>query len=432
MRVEMLIIGIAAFGTLALSPVPALAQWSDLGLSGREVWRLQLCHGMLYACTNDGLYRKASDTVDSSWVLLGFGGQRVYDLLAVSPETLIVAREVTGTGADTVSLLRSTDGGTNWNPFQNGLGADGSTSRRVLALLEPPGAPGTVLAGTRQGMNKSTDGGLTWVKVSSGGRFYFLAAGISTLWGGGEGSAFLPFARRSTNGGANWTTVFNGESDGRAIGMVFDPTDPDVAFLALDSEFPQRTADNGNTWVPVPLPPGVRAILASRAFPPLRLYAQGDAPPGGATIFRSDDGAASWSPVSFPAAGSSIELTILVRSGPAADTLFLGMASGVLRYVDVELVGVDRPVWHSKIELLVHPNPSPAATVFTFVLPRPTHVSLQVLDPTGREVATLLSADHDAGPHRFTWIHPGLPSGVYFCQLRAGDAVASRKVLTVR
>ncbi len=417
---------------MTLSSVLAQAQWDDLGLSSREVTQLRSNDGLLYGCTNNGLHRKASDTTDSSWVLLGFAGQRVHDVLAMSPETLIVAREITGTGADTVALLRSTDGGANWSPFQNGLGAGGfAADRKVTALLEPPGAPGTVLAATQNGIVKSIDSGMTWKKVAVGGRFFFLAAGVSTLWGGGEGASFGPIARRSTDGGESWQSTFSGPDD-RAVAMAFDPSDPNVAFLGLYGGL-HRTSNNGISWTTVPLPLGVASsALGNRHFPPLRLYANGYAPPGGATVFKSDDGGASWTPASFPAAGSSSERTILVRSGPASDTLFLGMGSGVLRYVEVEFVGAGAPERESRLELHAHPNPFRAGTTIVFRLPGASRVSLRMVDSAGREVAVLLEGDLQAGLHYLPWKPRGLPNGAYFCRLRAGREVATRKLLFVR
>jgi hypothetical protein len=123
---------------------------------------------------------------------------------------------------------------------------------------------------------------------------------------------------------------------------------------------------------------------------------------------------------------------MLVRSGPAADTLFLGMGSGVLRYVELEVVGVDPPVRHSELALHAHPNPFAAATTLTFTLPRAMRVSLRVLDTGGRVVATLLAGDYDAGPHRLTWSPRQLPSGIYFCRLDADGTLATSKVLIVR
>jgi hypothetical protein len=421
---------------LTLSPVDTYAQWSALGLSGRHVRQLRSSHGRLYACTYVGLHRKASDTADSAWVLLGFAGQWVRDVLAVSAETLIVAREITGTGADTVALWRSTDGGASWNPFQNGLGADGSEwDRKVVALLAPPGAPGTVLAASWYGVRKSTDGGMTWKKVAFGGRYYFLTSGISTLWAGGESMVFTAFVRRSTDGGESWQFKFGTGNDAVASAMAFDPVDPNLGFLVVSGQLYQTT-NNGDTWTPIPYsPPGPLgySALATRAFAPLRLYATGSGfpNPAGATFFKTDNAGASWTPVSFAASGSNGVPALLVRSGPAADTLFLGTGSGVLRYVELQVVGVDPPVRESRLELRAHPNPFRAGTTLTFDLPRASQVSLRVLDTSGREVATLLAGEQAAGRHRLFWSARGLPSGAYFCELRAGGSVATRKIFVV-
>ena len=416
-----------------LWPQIVRAQWSDLGLSGREVTQLRSSHGFLYACTSDGLYRKTSDTADSSWVMLGFGAQRVYDVLAMSPETLLVARQITSTGADTVGLWRTTDGGATWNAFQNGLGAGGTADRMVRALLEPPAAAGAVLAATEGGIARSADGGSTWTEVYPSGRYFFLAAGISTLWAGGEGAAFGPIIRRSKDGGQTWLGSFLGGNINRAGSMAFDPSNADVAYLGLTYDL-RRTVEDGVSFTSIPLPAGVACTaLGNRGFAPLRLYASGDAAPGGATVFKSDDGAASWTSISFPAASSTLEHNFLVRSGSAADTIFLGMGSGVLRCVEpFPTVRVDPPVQESQLELHVSPNPAPGATVVTFSLPNAMRVSLRALDSGGREVATLLSGQYDPGPHRFVWKHRRLPSGVYFLQLRADGQVAIRRVAALR
>ena len=81
---------------------------------------------------------------------------------------------------------------------------------------------------------------------------------------------------------------------------------------------------------------------------------------------------------------------MLVRSGPGADTLFLGTGSGVLRYVEMALVGVDPPTAGSPLVLRVHPNPFDEVTTVAFHIPRASRVSLRVFDATGREEATLL------------------------------------------
>ncbi len=58
--------------------------------------------------------------------------------------------------------------------------------------------------------------------------------------------------------------------------------------------------------------------------------------------------------------------------------------------------------------------------------------SLRVYDVLGRKVATLVNEMKTSGSHVVTWDAAGLPSGVYYYQLRAGDFVATRKLLLAR
>ncbi|MBC7185986.1 MAG: DUF362 domain-containing protein [Calditrichaeota bacterium] len=75
-----------------------------------------------------------------------------------------------------------------------------------------------------------------------------------------------------------------------------------------------------------------------------------------------------------------------------------------------------------KIELYPnYPNPFNAGTTIGFSLPRRQRVAVQILNARGEEVATLSEKTFDAGYHSFPWHPEGLPSGVYFCRIQAGD-----------
>ncbi len=426
----------AVFAALALAPGTVHGQWSDLELLGRRVERMRSGQGLLYACTNDGLYRQPSTVAESAWVFLGFAGQTVHDLLPVSAESLIVARDVTGSGADTVALWRSTDGGLSWTPFQNGFGAGGSPSaRQVIALLGLPHAPGTILAAARGvHIGKSTDGGMTWKKVCClGGLFlHFLTRGISTVWTGGESNAESAILRRSTDDGETWTSssISAYTSAYPAVAMAFDPADSVHAFLGIPGGL-FETHDNGGSWGQVSMPNGCSCSeLGTRAFAPLRLYVNGILGQG-STVFKTDDGGASWTPLSFESPGHGSVRAILVHSGPVADTLFLGMESGVLRYVETEVVGVDPTPIPSGLELRMGPSPSPGTISLTFRLARASRATLRVLDMAGREVAVLLHGERPAGLNRLDWNTAGLPSGVYLLRLSAGGEAITRKALLV-
>ena len=78
------------------------------------------------------------------------------------------------------------------------------------------------------------------------------------------------------------------------------------------------------------------------------------------------------------------------------------------------------------------PNPFNPATVIRYRLPVAASVHLTVHDALGREVALLAEGPQRAGSHEVRFDASGLPSGVYFCLLRAGSFTAARKMLRIQ
>jgi hypothetical protein len=60
-------------------------------------------------------------------------------------------------------------------------------------------------------------------------------------------------------------------------------------------------------------------------------------------------------------------------------------------------------------------------------------VVLKVYDILGNEIATLVNEEKPAGTYELTWSATGgLPSGVYFYQLRAGSYVETKKMILLK
>ncbi len=78
------------------------------------------------------------------------------------------------------------------------------------------------------------------------------------------------------------------------------------------------------------------------------------------------------------------------------------------------------------------PNPFNPSTTLSFTLPRAEQISLTVYDITGRRVAEIARGFYPAGMHSTVWDARECASGVYFCTLRAGKAVETRKILLAR
>jgi hypothetical protein len=78
------------------------------------------------------------------------------------------------------------------------------------------------------------------------------------------------------------------------------------------------------------------------------------------------------------------------------------------------------------------PNPFNPTTVITFTLAHATHVTLRVYDVAGTEVQTLLDERKDTGRHAVVMHASGLATGTYFYQLRAGQNVATRRLILLK
>ena len=79
-----------------------------------------------------------------------------------------------------------------------------------------------------------------------------------------------------------------------------------------------------------------------------------------------------------------------------------------------------------------HPNPFNPVTTIAFNLPAREHVTLKVYDVTGREIATLVNGTRSAGRHEVSFEAFNIASGIYFYRLRAGEYLATRKMIVVR
>lgn len=79
-----------------------------------------------------------------------------------------------------------------------------------------------------------------------------------------------------------------------------------------------------------------------------------------------------------------------------------------------------------------YPNPFNPTTKIDFQLPVQAFVSLKVYDILGRDVATLLNEQRQAGSHLVSWDASGFAGGVYLCRLCADGYVAARRMTLLR
>jgi hypothetical protein len=79
-----------------------------------------------------------------------------------------------------------------------------------------------------------------------------------------------------------------------------------------------------------------------------------------------------------------------------------------------------------------YPNPFNPTTTIRFAIPQSEHVTLKVYDLLGREVATLVNEQRNAGSYDEIFDASKLASGMYLYKLQAGNFTASRKFVLMK
>src|SRR6185436_13409858 len=83
-----------------------------------------------------------------------------------------------------------------------------------------------------------------------------------------------------------------------------------------------------------------------------------------------------------------------------------------------------------RLELFANtPNPFAASTMVSYYLPKPSFVTLEVLDLTGKRLATLASGMEQIGLHTQLFNAENLSNGLYILRLNANGVVLTKQML---
>jgi photosystem II stability/assembly factor-like uncharacterized protein len=201
----------------------------------------------MYLATAQGGLWKTTD-IGNSWVnLSGSWPTLAMGSVAVDPNNPSVIYAGTGdhAGPDGVGVLRSMDGGLNWNQI-----ADANTiGLKVLRILIDPVNTSNLFVSSNEGVSKSTDRGQTWKKVLSLGGYTTLVMNpndpnnlLAAM--GGE-------IRRTTDAGATWATVGTNLPNSNRTVIAMAQSDPNYVYVSLSDNGASkvgRSTDNGLTW----------------------------------------------------------------------------------------------------------------------------------------------------------------------------------------
>jgi hypothetical protein len=86
----------------------------------------------------------------------------------------------------------------------------------------------------------------------------------------------------------------------------------------------------------------------------------------------------------------------------------------------------------NKESLVAYPNPFNPTTRISFSLENTGYVSLKIFDILGKEVKTLIQDRLDKGIYEYEFNGSSLPSGIYICNLTAGNKTVAKKILLAK
>lgn len=246
----------------------------------------------------------------------------------------------------------------------------------------------------------------------------------------------------SINGGKDWENVFdryyNGPGDRpwkALLNVVPVPNETD-AFYALFADQLLRTTDRGSSWVSVAHDSSAkfREVIVDFKRNIISILR------GPKDVLTSSDSGRTWNSISTSLPVSRVNKL----SANASGGIVVATDKGLFRYAPVvsvrgdESSGPTRFVLHQN-----YPNPFNPVTEIRYQISEAGHVTLKVFDVLGREVATLVNGEREAGTHRVRWDArlrtadfggqaAGLPSGVYIYRLKANEFAGTKKMLLVR
>jgi len=245
---------VGALGAVAKS-TDGGGSWAVVGsLRGQGLLVDPQDSGVLYAATDRGVEKSTDDS--GSWSVVLSRAQVVPMWLAVTP--VAGGPSTVYAGGDWRGILKSSDGGATWARATSGL-----IVSSIDSLAIDPQNGQTLYAGLNAaGLFKTTDGAASWSPAPSLSSFFAVAfdprnEGTVYAW---DGSGL----RKSVDGGQSWALIRRGEGS-----LAIDTQSPDTLYYFYGGVLPAGVAvgyesmDGGAHWASLSGFPGFLSTLAT-------------------------------------------------------------------------------------------------------------------------------------------------------------------------
>lgn len=365
--------------------------------SGPPVLHFAAGHdGYLYFSDPGRLYRSADR--GASWQLPNFQLYHIQDIVPLQSDTLLIGLWGTARG-----VFRLTAHGDVWE-------ATGITDN----IFDIAASPDRSLIYTRTASDRlfvSTDRGMTWTDVNP-------AWDVTAVTVGPDGRTYVrtSIGIYISDDGVSWEIV------------PYDnfpyPTPKPGYLLSRDTNGVSLSINNGSTWGLVLDVPSA-SLLTNQEDEIFAISKDG-------TVFESTDSGETWLQISsgFPDTCSNKSAVTIDAWGHIAAGTSVGV---VFRTIESTLTNIEDSFVPERFSIVTnYPNPLKLSTTIAFTLRHPSDIQLEVFDLLGNRVRVLENGFKSSGEHEITFDATGLPSGVYFYTLSAGDFTQTRKMVVLR
>ncbi|MCK4812364.1 MAG: T9SS type A sorting domain-containing protein, partial [Candidatus Marinimicrobia bacterium] len=154
-------------------------------------------------------------------------------------------------------------------------------------------------------------------------------------------------------------------------------------------------------------------------------------------------------PLTFSWEGNSAQLNITARNDsiidiqPGSDYLGVETVTFIATDNEGDTVSHRMDIWVSETAInnmlpqkfhceQNYPNPFNPTTIISYQLPEVCDVHLDIYTASGRKLTSLVNVNQSAGYYRVTWDASGLPSGLYFYRISAGNYVKAHKMILMK
>ncbi len=380
-----------------------------------------------YAAGGDGMIVKTTDG-GNNWSLIKQESNTYFRSVEFLNEQVGFAGAFPSpTNASNIIILRKTvDGGANWTDLTPQLPAKAKAGICGLDIVDANTIYGCGNWYENEGyIIKSTNGGATWslIDMSAFSSSIIDLHFINKDTGFATGKSKFPFATGiilyTTDGGVTWTYKYSGDYGSQYCWKIQKLT-PLIYYVAVEDLLntpPKilRSLDGGMTWKILFVSTIKYNIEGVGFIDPLHGWTGGDVNKS----FETKDGGVTWDSIPVcPRMNRVFRLN---------DTTMFASGNQIWKYNGRSLYPALPDTRF--VSLNCHPNPVKGMLTIDIAISVPTHVSLLLLDGSGRTIKMIDNSDRVKGSYHFYLTTDDLPQGMYYVSLKTHEDKETQKII---